>query len=1555
MSLINKLLEKKDNEVYREIMDYNFHLQTDLDEKNNEIILLMTEDDPSVGINGTIIADFKDLDELINKWKENSIKIGTYADKAENDDDWESFDDEVRDLFENNNKNDIKSFHKVEYPEDCIKVRNILNEMGYDVSLKEAEEIWQWFSSDREAGWLHVESYDNEQGRESLREVVEKYAEEHKIESTENEKIFDKEEIYQAWSKGGTLKYNNKKYRVGKMSYGDYFFEPAWKPERAETEGHDPETLWPEKIFVTNKYGVEQEKYKIESAKNNKFEIGDEVKISDDEYYANKIGEIIDIDIERDEFNPGGNEWMNIYKIEGDGIDSNSAESWVSEYHLEKVNDIKSMDKYRYVVEMYYKEGMVSMARGRVKTIEEAKKIKEDMKNDLKNKGFNLNEYYIAIWDSEAKEPMTEIDTDNNNNIQSADTDKLGTWKSNEELNAPEYQLDDIDYNMRETLNLFGIPNGDKVITSMFVKMGDGDFDEVWITDDSAPYNLGTEYILIYTGGDPLETQKLIYDIYGEDAFKTKEKEIESAEKYTHLNLEKSNHINPNTKKKEKYYITDDKKYITTMADKDGYSYWMRREDKVDMGDHSTDYVFVTDDSDKAKNSALETLNKILLKKDIKSAEDVAILINKSNPNDIIEISDIETLDELYRQGLITEKWDDENKVHNEYWFDIKDDKNIDKIIYDIQNKGLNIESSEKFKIGRNELDGIKFILENKPNGINKEGISEIQMIIDGKNWATIKDTYTLEKQIKKAINDYKKISVKSSEGEQMEMKNVSDTMSLIKNIEIDYYISLDGNWHEVKKEDVNEMINDHYVYLDDKSFIEKWNDKGYSLHPHGDYEVNDNLSDNEDDKDYKYDEMWFGVTYYIYTKDEGLITFDFMDWREDYNGSLEVRKQSENTDKIFDILNSQNTWDIDIDTLMKKVNEHNEEKIKSSLKNKITSMLGEKKYTIGEYTITWIADKKGSGPHYNVYDRNKQHFEGYIWPKNGKELNKEEIKKQLKELNYINSSKNIKSSVIQDMVNGYLETMLWSSYDESTPSGGEPMDKNYNINDISEETKEEANKDCAEFSKQAGDLLKDKITSEDWWDIGHNFWLTRNGHGAGFWDSDNYEKEIGQKLTEISKKFGEKSPYIGDDGKIYASINDKEELINKRKEIYEKRSDLANNIISYLVNDAEYAESPEEIKNFLMKYMGIKKEASEKFLKEYEQKREQILHKNAENIKQGKPSYTSMLEEEDMISELINKYMDEQYTVKSSEIKKDKPTILDISENETEENEPQEDDMYLTPSGPLGSKTSVSVEGKFLGEYNSEEEAVKAIKEWIDKNNFYPNIWYVSDHGNISPYSIVSINANLEKIEVGDLVKVDINKVKQYDNVEPYIKLVNNIIRDADGEPYVYTIEDGKAELSSHKYSAMSGTVWVPIEALKFIKKNDFEIESAKSQFAKTKDGWVVRIINKNEDCVECNKWTVKFVDGPEINKTKDIEINELTMIEGSTKINSGDKKYKEQHNVGKAKYTISYHDGKKKHEDGSDFYDIKIFKNKKELENFKSELKDKGYIESSDRKSVV
>lgn len=58
--------------------------------------------------------------------------------------------------------------------------------------------------------------------------------------------------------------------------------------------------------------------------------------------------------------------------------------------------------------------------------------------------------------------------------------------------------------------------------------------------------------------------------------------------------------------------------------------------------------------------------------------------------------------------------------------------------------------------------------------------------------------------------------------------------------------------------------------------------------------------------------------------------------------------------------------------------------------------------------------------------------------------------------------------------------------------------------------------------------------------------------------------------------------------------------------------------------------------------------------------------------------------------------------------------------------------------------------------------------------------------------------------------------------------------------------------------------------------------------------------------------------------------------------------KRFNIQTNIGKAKYVVNSHDGEKKHPDGSDFYDIAIFKNKKDLARCVAGLKKEGYIEN-------
>lgn len=49
-----------------------------------------------------------------------------------------------------------------------------------------------------------------------------------------------------------------------------------------------------------------------------------------------------------------------------------------------------------------------------------------------------------------------------------------------------------------------------------------------------------------------------------------------------------------------------------------------------------------------------------------------------------------------------------------------------------------------------------------------------------------------------------------------------------------------------------------------------------------------------------------------------------------------------------------------------------------------------------------------------------------------------------------------------------------------------------------------------------------------------HDFILTRNGHGCGFWETSDWQAPYGDQLTAICQEIGEIEPYVGDDGLIY-------------------------------------------------------------------------------------------------------------------------------------------------------------------------------------------------------------------------------------------------------------------------------------------------------------------------------------------------------------------------------------------------------------------------------------
>jgi hypothetical protein len=115
--------------------------------------------------------------------------------------------------------------------------------------------------------------------------------------------------------------------------------------------------------------------------------------------------------------------------------------------------------------------------------------------------------------------------------------------------------------------------------------------------------------------------------------------------------------------------------------------------------------------------------------------------------------------------------------------------------------------------------------------------------------------------------------------------------------------------------------------------------------------------------------------------------------------------------------------------------------------------------------------------------------------------------------------------AVPDEFIDSYLEAALWSSTDDD----GHPLDDGHGVDDIVPATLEEMKADCADFWAANHAMIESDPSR-----AGYDFWLTRNGHGAGFWDGD--WDDDGDALTTASKPYGEFNLYVGDDGLIYGS-----------------------------------------------------------------------------------------------------------------------------------------------------------------------------------------------------------------------------------------------------------------------------------------------------------------------------------------------------------------------------------------------------------------------------------
>lgn len=123
---------------------------------------------------------------------------------------------------------------------------------------------------------------------------------------------------------------------------------------------------------------------------------------------------------------------------------------------------------------------------------------------------------------------------------------------------------------------------------------------------------------------------------------------------------------------------------------------------------------------------------------------------------------------------------------------------------------------------------------------------------------------------------------------------------------------------------------------------------------------------------------------------------------------------------------------------------------------------------------------------------------------------------------------------MITEFLNGYVAAALWSSIDEF----GEPLDAVFSADDIAPACMDAMRASCLDFiASNSADInlylgvMSDGVHPSEL-QAGRDFWLTRNRHGAGFWDRGL--GAIGERLSDAARIYGSVDLYVGDDGLIY-------------------------------------------------------------------------------------------------------------------------------------------------------------------------------------------------------------------------------------------------------------------------------------------------------------------------------------------------------------------------------------------------------------------------------------
>jgi hypothetical protein len=116
----------------------------------------------------------------------------------------------------------------------------------------------------------------------------------------------------------------------------------------------------------------------------------------------------------------------------------------------------------------------------------------------------------------------------------------------------------------------------------------------------------------------------------------------------------------------------------------------------------------------------------------------------------------------------------------------------------------------------------------------------------------------------------------------------------------------------------------------------------------------------------------------------------------------------------------------------------------------------------------------------------------------------------------------------VKKMIAGYLNAAIWTEEEQISETDGIDIREL----EFSPEAEKKATEDVSGFFEANRELFSQHARFDV---AGMDLWLSRNGHGAGFFDGEQYGDNA-DTLQSAAEKLGECYLYVGDDGFLHFS-----------------------------------------------------------------------------------------------------------------------------------------------------------------------------------------------------------------------------------------------------------------------------------------------------------------------------------------------------------------------------------------------------------------------------------